>query len=307
MKWIKKNKIFEWTTPNNWWASHTMAPTAIYWKGRIRVFIGAWDKDIISRITYIDLDPLNPHNIIKVNDKLPVLNIGDDGMFDENGVFPAHATVIDGKINLYYTGFQKGHKILHYNFGGLAISEDGDNFTRVSRSPILDRQEEGLFVRAGQSVIKEENSFKTVYSIGSKFTYVGGKLRPTYDVCYQESINDKEFEKKGRKIVSCDHSVEHGLGRPQIIKIRDKYFVFYTRRMIDMKYFIGCAESNDCINWHRNETVFSDIKHSKNDFDSDMIYFPSVVYVPETDKFLLFYCGNEFGKTGIGYAELKES
>jgi len=307
MKWIKKAKIFEWTTPNDWWKSHTMAPTAIYWKGRIRVFIGAWDKDNISRITYVDLDPLNPENIIRVNDELPVLNIGDDGMFDENGVFPAHATVIDGKINLYYTGFQKGHKILHYNFGGLAISEDGDNFTRVSRSPILDRQEEGLFVRAGQSVIKEKSSFKTVYSIGSKFRYVGGKERPTYDVCYQDSISDKEFEKKGRKIVSCDQSVEHGLGRPQIIKIRDKYFVFYTRRMIDMKYFIGCAESNDCINWRRNESVFSDMKHSENGFDSDMIYFPSVVYVPETDKFLLIYCGNEFGKTGIGYAELNES
>ena len=83
--------------------------------------------------------------------------------------------------------------------------------------------------------------------------------------------------------------------------------MFYTRRMKNFKYFFGAAKSDDLINWDRIDNEIVGITHSPKDFDSDMIYFPSVVYVPETDKFLLFYCGNEFGKTGIGYAELKES
>ena len=54
---------------------------------------------------------------------------------------------------MYYTGFQLGHKIRHYNFGGLAISKDGgDTFKRYSQAPIMDRADEGLFVRAGQSI-----------------------------------------------------------------------------------------------------------------------------------------------------------
>jgi len=306
MKFIKRDKIFEWVTPNKWWNSHTMAPSAIYWKGKIRIFIGAWDENNISRITYIDLDPKDPTKILNIKDDSPVLDVGEKGMFDDNGVFPAHASVIDGKIYLYYTGFQNGDKVPHYNFGGLAVSEDGENYTRMSKAPILDRQDEGLLVRAGQSVIKEGNVFRSTYSIGSQFIVVGGKERPTYDVCYQESTNPVDFKKSGKKIVKSDHSVEHGLGRPQIIKIRDLYYTFYTRRMIDMKYFLGCAVSEDCITWERDEDVFSEISHSRNDFDSEMIYFPSVVYIPETDKYLLFYCGNEFGRNGFGFAELEE-
>jgi hypothetical protein len=305
MKFIKKEKIYEFNKPNNWWKTHTMAPSAIYWNGKIRVFIGAWDDSPISRITYIDLDPKNPTKIIKIKSDNPVLDIGEDGMFDDNGVFPAHASVIDGKIYLYYTGFQTGVKVPHYNFGGLAISEDGDHFTKVSKAPILDRADEGLMVRAGQSVIKENGIFRTTYSIGSGFAFVGGKERPTYDVCYQESLNGIDYKKYGIKIVSANHDIEHGLGRPQIIKIHDMYYTFYTRRMIDMKYFIGCAKSKDCKIWEKDEDIFNDIIHSENSFDSDMIYFPSVVYIPDTNKYLLFYCGNEFGKTGFGYMELK--
>lgn len=304
MKFIKKEKIFEWNRPNKWWKSHTMAPSAIYWQGKIRVFIGAWDENPVSRITYIDLDPVDPTKVLNVKEDSPVLDIGEDGMFDDNGVFPAHANVIDGKIYLYYTGFQTGVKVPHYNFGGLAISEDGENFQRVSKAPLLDRADEGLLVRAGQSVLKEGEIFRTTYSIGSGFTYVGGKERPTYDVCYQESSNGIDYSKKGIQIVSADHSVEHGLGRPQIIKINEKYFTFYTRRMIDMKYFLGAASSLDCKTWEKEESLFYEVVHSENGFDSEMIYFPSVVYIPDTDKYLLFYCGNGFGKTGIGFMEL---
>jgi predicted GH43/DUF377 family glycosyl hydrolase len=306
MKFIKKEKIFECTSPNNWWQSHTMAPSAIYWKGKIRVFIGGWDANHISRITYIDLDPAKPCKILKVKNDNPVLDIGEDGMFDDNGVFPAHANVVDEKIYLYYTGFQAGVKVRHYNFGGLAVSEDGDHFQRVSQAPLLDRADEGLLVRAGQSIFKEGGIFKSTYSIGSEFIYVGGKLRPTYDICYQESSNGIDYQKKGQKIICADRSKEHGLGRPQIVKIGKKYFTIYTRRMIDMKYFIGAASSLDCQNWQKEDDLFSEIAHSENGFDSEMIYFPSVVYIPDTKKYLLFYCGNGYGKMGMGYCELIE-
>ena len=65
----------------------------------------------------IDLDPINPAKILKVKDDCPVLDIGETGMFDDNGVFPGHASVVDNKIFLYYTGFQTGVNVPHYNFG----------------------------------------------------------------------------------------------------------------------------------------------------------------------------------------------
>ena len=302
-KFIKKGFIFKKNDGHGWWKTHAMASAAIMWNGVIRVYFGGWDEYPVSRITYMDLDPKNPSNILAVHHS-PILDIGEDGMFDDNGVFPAHASVIDGKVHLYYTGFQKGHKVAHYNFGGLAISDDGEKFERVSKSPILDRKDEGLLVRAGQSVIKSGDKYKSVYSIGNGFKFVGGKDRPTYDIAYQESDSVSDFSSVGEKILSCDYDVEHGLGRPQIIEINGKLFVFYTRRKLDMKYFIGCASIGENGMWIKNEEIFSEITHSKDGFDSEMIYFPSVVLVPESGKCYLFYNGNGFGEEGIGYLEL---
>ena len=57
------------------------------------------------------------------------------------------------------------------------------------------------------------------------------------------------LQKKGFKIIEANEKVEHGLGRPQLIKIKDKYFIFYTRRKLDMKYFMGAASSKDLKKW----------------------------------------------------------
>jgi len=281
-----------------------MAPTAILLnKETIRVYVGAWDDEGISRIAYIDLDASDPCKILEISQN-PVLEIGEDGMFDENGVFPAHAYNDNGDIYLYYTGFQKGHKIRHYNFGGLAKGNlDSPNLTRHSRSPVLDRKEEGLLVRAGQSILIEDGIYKTVYSAGSFWTEAGGKTRPTYDVYYQESTDGVTYKDAGTKILSADHSVEHGLGRPQIIKLKGDYYSFYTRRALSMKYFIGAGKSKDLVNWERIDNEIEGLEHSESDWDSEMIYFPSVLEVG--DKIYLFYCGNNFGETGFGFAEIE--
>ena len=305
MKITKKGLIF---SPNNndisWWKSHTMAPTAILLnKETIRVYLGAWDDEGISRIAYIDLDSSDPSKILEISQN-PVLEIGEDGMFDENGVFPAHAYNDNGEISLYYTGFQKGHKIRHYNFGGLAKGNlDSPNLTRYSRSPVLDRKEEGLLVRAGQSILIEDGIYRTVYSAGSFWTEAGGKTRPTYDVYYQESADGVTYKDAGTKILSADHSVEHGLGRPQIIKLKGYYYSFYTRRALSMKYFIGAGKSKDLVNWERIDNEIEGLEHSESDWDSEMIYFPSVLEVD--GKIYLFYCGNNFGETGFGFAEIE--
>ena len=69
MNFEKLGQVFDPRESNlpKWWNSHTMAPTAININNEfIRVYIGAWDKEGISRITYLDLDPSNPLNILNV-------------------------------------------------------------------------------------------------------------------------------------------------------------------------------------------------------------------------------------------------
>lgn len=303
LKFVRRSKVFEWKTANEWWYSRTHAPSAVYFEDKIRIYLGCWDKTQVSRIGYVDLDPADPTRIVEVC-KRPVLEIGRPGTFDDNGVFPAHVAKIGKRVLLYYTGFQLCNKIPFYNFGGLAVSEDsGNTFERVSETPILDRSEEGLFTRGGQSILFEDGVYKTCYSAGSSFVSTGGKLRPTYDVYYQESPDGVEYEKKGRKIISHDSSKEFALGRPQIFKIKDKYFVFYAIRTLNGKYKMGCATLMDGTIWKREDDII-EISQKSGDFDSDAAYYPSVVYVQRFNRHYLFYCGNNNGETGIGYYEL---
>lgn len=290
-----------------WWRSHAMAPAPILLDPKtVRVYLGCWTEDKISRIGYVDVSAQDPTRVISQSES-PVLDIGRDGCFDENGVFPAHAYSFgDDRVYLYYTGFQLGHKIRHYNFGGLAVSRDnGRTFARHSEAPILDRADEGLFVRAGQSIEKAENGFHAVYSAGSSWHMCQGELRPVYDVYYQKTEDGIVMARSGRKIAACDLGVEHGLGRPQIIRLNDKLYVFYTRRIIqDMKYFLGCAWSRDGEEWRRSDEVFDGIAFGEEGaFDREMIYFPGVVKV-SGNKALLFYSGNYFGRDGMGVIEL---
>jgi hypothetical protein len=302
MQWLKKGRVFETSGRHTWWLSHAMAPSAILMSPtRIRIFIGCWDEQGISRIGYVDVEKDNPSHVVSVASE-PVLDLGRDGTFDDNGVFPAHASVIGSRVYLYYTGFQLCHKIRYTNFGGLAISDDGGTtFRRMSEAPILDRADEGLHVRAGQSVLLENGIYRTVYSVGSGWISVGGKQRPTYDICYQESSDGITYGRAGQRILTCDHAVEHGLGRPQIIRVENDYLVFYTRRMTDMRYHLGCARSTDCCTWNRIDDQIG-IAHSEQGWDSEMVYFPSVLQTG--DRVYLFYNGNDFGRTGFGYAEL---
>lgn len=304
-QWIKRGFIYKPQDETAWWHSHAQAPTPIMYNDHtIRIFVGAWDKNIISRISYIDVDADNPSKVLKVSKDI-ILDIGENGCFDDNGVFPGHAYKLnDSKIYLYYTGFQKLYKIPFSNFSGLAISEDGgDSFYRVSEAPVLDRADEGLYTRAGLSTIFEDGIFKCCYSVGSGWYHIAGKDRPIYDVNYIESKDGIHFNNQGIKAIKVDLLKEHGLGRPQIIKLFSNTFCFYTRRTLDFKYFLGVSKQNIDGSWERIDDWLDTIKHGKEgEFDNEMVYFPSVIDTGR--KIYLFYTGNGYGKAGIGYAEL---
>lgn len=68
-------------------------------------------------------------------------------------------------------------------------------------------------------------------------------------------------------------------------------------------YRIGCAESADMLSWSRDDSK-AGIAPSVSGWDSDMVCYPHVVRVG--DRHLMFYCGNGFGASGFGVAELEE-
>ena len=308
--WTKLGRVAACRALRPWWVSHAMAPAPVVLAdGRVRVFLGGWSETGIARIGWIDLAGDDPLEVLGYSEE-PVVDLGSPGCFDDNGVFPAHVSrAPGGEILLYTTGFQLStrEEVDHFNFSGLAVSRDeGATFAKFSRAPVLDRADEGLHVRAGLSSLWHDGAFHCVYSAGTGFTPVGGKLRPSYEVFYQRSDGYAEFARSGRRIVALERSREHGLGRPQIVRMQGRWVVFYTRRVLDMHYHMGCSVSDDLEHWQRADDWLASVRHGEpGSFDHEMVYFPAVVR--SGGRWLLFYSGNGYGRDGLGVAELRDA
>ncbi len=80
------------------------------------------------------------------------------------------------------------------------------------------------------------------------------------------------------------------------------YKMFYSIRTISKGYQLAYAESKDGLTWVRQEGVGLEL--SPNGWDSKNMSYPNVIR--HKNRVYMFYCGNNCGETGFGYAVLRE-
>jgi len=303
MKWIKKGLIFQPSGNHTWSKSHASIPTPVLYDDTIRVYYGSRDANGVSRIGFVDICAENPKRIINYS-KEPVVNIGDPGTFDDNGVIPTCILSLDKKTKLlYYVGFEVCKKIPYRLLSGLAISEDNGNSFVKYDGPILERSKMESFFRCAPFVIKDKNIFKLWYIAGNSWWNSNGKLLPVYKIHYLESKNGYSWKKEGNECISITESDVHGYGRPYVIKKKQHYFMFYSIRKKNVGYRLGYAESSNGITWERKDhSLGMDV--SAKGWDSKEICYSSVINYK--NKVYMFYNGNNFGESGFGYAVLNK-
>lgn len=303
MKWEKKGLIYAAENDAEWKNQFAMLPTPILLGDKVRVYIGFCDRNNVGRIGYVDVNPNNPSEVLEIS-KEPVLDIGRNGCFDDNGVVPISILNINGEIYLYYVGFQLGINIPYYMFGGLAISKDnGNTFSRYSESPVLDRRYDEVYARCGINVIYDQDKYKMWY-IGSNregWTNSGGKLKPLYVMKYTESRDGVNWNGDSIQCMTYSCNDEHGFGRPYVWRDGEKLKMYYSIRTYSRGYYIGYAESFDGINWSRMDDK-AGIELGKNSWDDTNMSYPFLFWY--NNRVYMFYNGNGCGKTGFGYAEL---
>ena len=108
MKWIKKGLIFGAQGRSEWMDNSALKPVPLLLGDIIRVFAAFRDKNGVSRMGYVDLNANNPSEVLNYS-KEPILDIGEPGCFDDNGVVPCAIVEHKGKIYIYYSGYQLGH------------------------------------------------------------------------------------------------------------------------------------------------------------------------------------------------------
>lgn len=306
MKWLKKGLIWQ-PTKDKWWnQKYGILPVPYYIEelNVIRIYFGSADVNTDSRISYIDVSPENPKEIIfEANE--PIINIGEIGTFDDSGVVPSCIINIGENTIMYTVGFQRCEKVPYMLFPGLAIGNNfGDKFEKYTKSPILPRNPFRPTSHGAPCVLKVENKYKMWHWFSDQWITIEDKLYLNYQIGYAESNDGVYWEMKNITCIAPDISIgEFAVARPWVIYSNGIYKMWFSKRIKGLLYRIGYAESNDGIVWERKDKDVG-IDVSQEGWDSEMICYPSVITVK--DKTFLFYNGNNNGATGFGFAELIE-
>jgi hypothetical protein len=303
MKWIKKGRIY---VPDGrlWWAKTHAFPPIPYLLNDdvVRVYLSFCDAQMVGRAGFVDVRADDPSQVMAVSET-PVLDIGVPGSFDENGLLPTAVLDVDGRLYMYYVGYQLGMKVRYYQFEGLAISDDGGRtFRRRSAVPVTDRSDAEMLNRTSAFVRRRGGLFEMWYVGGSEWTTVDGKALPVYDIRYMTSPDGVTWPPEGRVCVTYQNDDEHALGKPFIVEDGELQRMFYSVRTRSKGYRLGYAESFDGQTWVRKDDQVG-IDVSPDGWDSQMIAYASVL--AHKGRTYMFYNGNNLGKTGFGYAELE--
>lgn len=307
MLWKKKGLICSSASFDlPWFKKNTMVPVPYLKNAQcLRIFVGMCDEQNISRIGYVDVNPDNPSEIIGYS-RTPVIDIGEDGSFDDNGVVTASLLQHDGKLYMYYSGYQLCVKVPYLIFTGVAVSTDGgDTFTKISkRVPILDRIEGESGTRCVPFVIHDKGEFRAWYTadVGSGWVDGEKKKLPLYDLKHARSSSPTVWPgTPGEVAVGFANDDEHGIAKCTLWQEDGLYKLIYSIRSHSKMYRLGYGESKDGVSFTRmDDKVGIDV--SPEGWDSEMIAFAERIAVK--DKVYLFYCGNHYGRDGMGYAEL---
>lgn len=300
MRWEKLGRVYVAAGEQPWAKSHAYLPTSIVLDDqRLRVYVAFLDDRQVGRIGYVDVDPTDPTRVLEVS-RQPALDVGAPGMFDDSGVNPLSVFRHEGRLWLYYVGWQRATTVPYLLFTGLAFSHDGDSFQRHQRVPVLDRTDAEPMLRTGAFVQCDENSrFRAWYAVGDEWIEAGGRERPTYGIRMAVSTDGVTWPLRGVPCLAPVPPDEYGFGRPFVLDDGERLRMWYSIRSHSRGYRLGYAESDDGIAWERRDSEVG-IDVSETGWDSEMIHCAWIHQAG--DESYLFYNGNDYGATGFGVA-----
>jgi len=301
IQWEKKGIIFNAVEHGAAWMKNSaLTPTPFKLNDDIiRIYAGFRDGAGVSRIGYVDVQAEQPRIIVAIS-KAPVIELGRDGCFDDNGMILGDIVRGPEGLYMFYVGFQLVAKAKFLAFSGLALSIDnGDTFNRISEAPILGRSVGQTTIGAIHSVRYENNRWRIWYASGNDWEYINGKQFPQYHIRYTETDDLLNIPRNGSICVNVE-GAEYRIGRPRVYYIDGRYVMYYTKGTTSGEYFPGIAYSSDGVAWSRNDAELG-IALSTTGWDCNTLCYPALIN--HKNSLYMFYNGNNMGVDGFGYAE----
>lgn len=311
MKWNKKGVIFAPDRDYEWMVSHASVPVVDEARaGVLRVYFGTRDGDGRSQVAYIEVEAARPENVLYVHDQ-PLLPLGRAGTFDDSGIMPSWIVNYESRKHLYYIGWNVKVAVPYHLAIGLATSADGGrSFQKISEGPLLDRSVDEPFFNTAPCVLHEDDRWRMWYVSCTGWESTNDRLEPRYHVRYAESADGIKWRRTNHVCIDYDDRTG-AIGRPCVYKEDGRYKMLYSYRGVRdyrtdpaQSYRLGYADSADGLDWTRRDED-AGIERSASGWDSEMMEY--CYFYRHQDRSYLFYNGNGFGRTGIGYAVLDET
>jgi predicted GH43/DUF377 family glycosyl hydrolase len=131
-------------------------------------------------------------------------------------------------------------------------------------------------------------------------------MEPLYDIKYATSSDGIDWHPIPLSTIGLIGD-EGGISSARVIKVKGGYHMFFSvRNRTDYRinphnaYRIMEAWSKDGLYWVRNPEITLGVSFN-SDFDSQMVAYPYIVNEGD-NNLIMFYNGNNFGGTGIGFA-----
>jgi len=281
-----------------WAVSHSALPALSRRSdGQWDIYLSTRDEEGRARIARGRFR-VNPTPALEDVETIPVLDVGSLGTFDDHGVTMSSIVSAEGRQYLYYTGWMLGVTVPFYLAVGLAVSDDGGvTFQRVSRGPLLDRNDVDPFLTASPFVMIDSGVWRMWYVSGSNWSIVNGAPRHRYHIKYAESKDGVLWTRSGLVCLDYPSDEEYAFARPYVRCDADRYRMWFAVR--GQRYRIGYAESTDGLVWSRLDHERG-LSASGSGWDSEMVEYPWLFEYKGREYML--YNGDDYGRSGVGLA-----
>ncbi len=309
LHWRKLGRILNPEGRHPWMRSHAQNPTPLLLEDRIRVYFNTRPEPenglTTSHPVYVDVARDDPTRVLGVAEA-PVLTLGGTGCFDEHGCMGCSVVRQGAEVWLYYVGWKRCVAAPYDWAIGLAISRDGgERFERAFPGPVIGSSKNEPYLQNGCDVVRErDDAWRIWYSTGKEWLRDGDKLESRYVITSAHSTDGLDWWRTGEPILP-ERVPGETQTTPTLFRADGVDWMLFSWRHStgfrnpERGYRIGCAWTEDGVHWQRDDAL-TGIDVSKEGWDAEMVCYPRVVTVDGRD--LLFYCGNDFGRAGLGVA-----